>query len=651
MSLKTSIELHYVLTVKGKLRIETRKVSSIAGAIFEPVIGEGGVRSLDNEFLHYFSSQNYPLIMDEIQCGLGRTGSFPASLGVDSQYYLFSKALGGGVEKIGALLIDSSRFIQEFDKSYSSTFGYGELAAQVGLKVIDIIEQDHIPEKARICGKKIRGRLDNIKSKFPNVIADITGKGLMKGIRFNDFRTSDSLILRVLAANKMSGYVYSSYLLNNHNIRILPSSSASNVLRVQPSAYISDGEIKKFCDSIEDLVEVIHEQRWYQLLKHLMDDDVFTDNKGKQSVNGFIYSGLDSPAKGAAQVAFIGHFIYPADELRLFGEEFCRASDTGLRILFNRMQHLLEMKPVTIFKKNILNNRIHFHYIIIPLDSAELERRHREGQRKKILNKIQKAVDLAISEGSRIISLGGYASILSDNGMAIAAPENAQIITGNTLTAASGLQRVLNELGSNQNFQKRNVIGIVGAHGNIGTILCEQLITRNDLFKQVILIGRDQKQLNDLVTYLQKKIDIPTDVSIDVQTDMRCLVRCDVIIISTNTNDPIIFSHHIKQDGMVLIVDNSVPAAVSKETLALPNVKNLPFASYIQLLDDPNFLVSSYTPRGTVFSCAAEPMLCGLEDVKIPLRGMISNEAVSLLTKIASKHGFFDRMGGPTIDK
>lgn len=650
-SLKTSIALQYVVAVKGKLRIETRKVSSIAAAMFEPVLGEGGIRSLKIEFLKYFSLQNYPLILDEIQCGLGRTGSFPASLGVDAQYYLFSKALGGGIEKIGALLIESSRSIQEFDKSYSSTFAYGELAAQVALKVIDIIEQDGIPQKASICGKKIRDRLDDIRSKYPDVIADITGEGLIQGIRFFDFRTSDSLIMRILAENKMSGYIYSSYLLNNHNIRILPSSSASNVLRVEPSAYILDKEIEKFCDSIEDLSKIIHEQGWYQLLKHLMDDDIFSDNKGKQCANGFLYSGLDSPSKGAAQVAFIGHFVYPADELRLFGKELCRASDTGLRILFNRTQHLLEMKPVTIFKKNILKERIHFHYLVIPLDSAELERRHREGQRNRILNKIQKAVDMAISEGSQIISLGGYASILSDNGMAIAAPDNVKVITGNTLTAASGLRRLINEIRSNRNFRKRNVLGIVGAHGNIGTILCEQLIPMNDLFQEVILIGRKQSQLDGLVRYLNNKIDIPPDVIIDTQTDMRCLVRCDVIIISTNANDPIIFSHHIRQDGMVLIVDNSVPAAVSEDVLALPNVKNLPFASYIQLPDDPDFVVSSYTPKGTVFSCAAEPMLCGLEKVKIPLRGMISNEAVSLLTELAAKHGFFNHMSGLTINK
>ena len=85
---------------------------------------------------------------------------------------------------------------------------------------------------------------------------------------------------------------------------------------------------------------------------------------------------------------------------------------------------------------------------------------------------------------------------------------------------------------------------------------------------------------------------------------------------------------------------------MNRDVQTLPNVISLPFASYIQLPEDPDFVISSYTPQGTVFCCAAEAMLCGLEKVDLPLKGKISNEAVIYLTELARKYGFFNGMGG-----
>jgi predicted amino acid dehydrogenase len=131
-----------------------------------------------------------------------------------------------------------------------------------------------------------------------------------------------------------------------------------------------------------------------------------------------------------------------------------------------------------------------------------------------------------------------------------------------------------------------------------------------------------------------------------METDLRCLIRCDVIVNSTNTSEPIIFPHHIKPKGKVLIADNSVPAGVSNDVVNLSNVISLPFASYLELPHDPDFVVSTFTPQGAVFCCAAEAMLCGLETVGFPLKGKITSEAVVQITELAEKHLLFERMGG-----
>ena len=643
---EATIQLRRVVYRNGTYVEETWEASTIIAAIFEPVLGEGGIRVLDPEFLNYFAGRDYPLIMDEIQCGLGRTGSFLASQGVDANYYLFAKALGGGLEKIGALLVESAHYQKEFDKYYSSTFANGELASTVAREVIKIVQADNIPERARKRGEKLREKLEALRSSCPDEILAISGRGLMLGICFADYTACDNIVLRLLTKEKMIGYLFASYLLYYHNIRILPSLEASGVLRVEPSAYVSDREMDLLCHGVKELAKLLSGRKLYQLCRHLMDGDEFTDGRGKEALNGYFYQAVDPPANGAVQVSFISHFAYPVDELRAFERDFRQASDTGLRILSNRIQHLFEMNPVTLYKQNIFKNRIHFTSTIIPLDAAGLERLHREGNRKKIVGKIQKAVDQAVGEGAKVISLGGYTSILSNNGLAISAPENVRIITGNTLTVASGLRRVLDEINKRECFHRKNVLAIVGIPGNIGSVLCELLIRRTDLFSELILVGRTMRQLERYLDELGEDPELAGLVPVRIETDLKSLAACDIIINSTNTNDPIIFPHHIKKEGMVLIADNSVPAGVSEEVLKLENVLSLPFASYIRLPHDPGLVVSSHTPRGAVFCCAAEGLLCGLEQVDLDLRGKISTEAVAQITVLAEKHGFFEELGG-----
>jgi hypothetical protein len=74
-------------------------------------------------------------------------------------------------------------------------------------------------------------------------------------------------------------------------------------------------------------------------------------------------------------------------------------------------------------------------------------------------------------------------------------------------------------------------------------------------------------------------------------------------------------------------------------------VKTLPYAAYITLPEDPDFIISSHTPKGTTFCCAAEAMLCGLETLDVPLRGSITAEAIALVMDRASKRSFFERSG------
>ena len=344
-------------------------------------------------------------------------------------------------------------------------------------------------------------------------------------------------------------------------------------------------------------------------------------------------------------MALIAHLVYPAEELRILEKEFCKASDTGLRMLFNRLQLLLQMKPVVILQKNLFGGKIHFSFINVPVDSAELERLNKLNKRKKIIEKIQDAVYMAEDLGAEVVSLGAFTSILSNNGLALLESPNTKLVTGNTLTAASGIRRLTEQIHNNSQFDGKKVLGVLGASGNIGSVIAEGLLSNGIGFEKVFLIGRNEGKLNQVLNNIEEIIDPLTKPVIEISTDLAALKECNIIVVTSNSNDPLVHPHHINSDMPVLISDLSVPAAISREVCLMPNVINVPFASYIQLKDDPDFLISTQTPRGAVFCCVAEAFLLGLEPLDLTLKGKISRESIQAIGKHADKYGFFNGMG------
>jgi acetylornithine/succinyldiaminopimelate/putrescine aminotransferase/predicted amino acid dehydrogenase/acyl-coenzyme A synthetase/AMP-(fatty) acid ligase len=634
---ESTITIHRIIRDKGYIESVPFRVSTIIAAISEPVTGEGGVRVANRSFLERLATCEFPLISDEIQCGLGRTGSLP-DFGAAS-YILFGKALGGGLEKVAAVLIDSTRYCYDFGENYVSTFGNGELAAQVALTTLQVIEDDKLSQRCSEVGNYLQEKLIAIQSQFPSIIQDIQGKGLLQAIYFDPDCAQSSILLRVVFQTEQAGYLFAGWFLNRHHIRILPSLSATNVLRIEPSAYFSLSEVNRFCLALSELCQIIQEVRVYDLFSFLMDDDPFPEKSEGSTVLNHYNPILESPADGAVQVAFIAHFAFPANEMRMLEPDLDRASDTGLRIFFKRMQILLELKPVKLIATHLFNRKVHFTLYVMPLDSAELEYLHKSGKRRYVVSKIQDIVDTAAAGGASIISLGGYNSILTNNGLSLTEPPGTRIITGNTLTAASGLMHLGNVIRQSTEFNKPNTIAIIGSSGNIGRIITQMLYEQDDICKTLLLVSRTDKRQMELVKGLlaepNQKIEILSTQNL-AETK-----KADVIVICTNTNDPIVFPHHIASDKPVIISDLSVPSAVSEEVKLLPNVTVLPFVSYIRLPEDPHVVISPISPPGTVFCCAGEAVLLGMEPFTEPLKGKITPQAVKKMTGLADQYGFF----------
>jgi acetylornithine/N-succinyldiaminopimelate aminotransferase len=160
-----------------------------AAVIVEPVQGEGGARSLDERQLvalrELCTENGALLIYDEIQCGLGRTGRLFAhdwAEGAQPDIMCVAKALGGGFP-VGACLATTEAAKGMTVGAHGSTYGGNPLAMAVGLAAFSEIAKPetlaHVREVAGYLGQQLAG----LKDRFPDIIVDIRGKGLLIGVK------------------------------------------------------------------------------------------------------------------------------------------------------------------------------------------------------------------------------------------------------------------------------------------------------------------------------------------------------------------------------------------------------------------------------------------------------------------------------------
>jgi len=632
---ENQIVLTAVRMQEGSCVCEPLNISTIIASVIEPVRGEGGIRAVNESLVELLARQDFPLISDEIQCGLGRTGTFPScSL---ASYYLLGKSLGGGIEKISAVLIDDQRFKPSFTKYYSSTFANGELAACCGLATLRLIEEEKLADQADLKGERFLSMLQGVASEFPRVIESVTGRGLMIGIHFSQELGLDCNLFRILLDNELLGYLFAGWFLNNHHIRVLPSLSKPNTIRIEPSFYLPESEMTAFCTAMKELCTLCSQKKVYDICRYLMNGDPYPD-KTCPRFTGTFPQVIEEPAEGSIKAGFIGNFTLPHRELQVMEPDFCRASDTGLRILFNRLQMLLEGKPFKIISKNIMKGKLHFTFYILPLDTSHMEVISRWGKKRYYISRIQEAVDKLSSEGVSCISLGAHTSIITGNGLNIAERDGCKVLTGNTLTVASCiyyLNRYIEKCrtGSNDSLK----IAIIGASGNIGSGLVNCLNDPGYSGHDFMLYGNNEKRLQT-----QKEALSRTAGNVSCPADLFEVESADIIIRCVNTNDPVLFPHHLNRDKKVFIIDISVPPALSDKVREMNNVEICSQASSVFLPDDRDLLVSTHTPPGKIFCCAGESILTALHNPDLPLKGHIDKESVKEYIRLGINECFYE---------
>ena len=206
-----------------------KKINKNTAAIMvETVMGEGGIKVIPDwclrELRQLCNKKKILLILDEVQCGVARSGDFFAfeKSKVKPDIVPIAKGIGGGFP-IGAVLMNKKVASGMTAGSHGSTFGGNPLAMTVGNTVMDIVSKRSFLNNIKKLSKYFLEKLNSIKSKHPDIIKEIRGRGLLIGIQLHNNPT--------LFIKKLMDY------------RLLTIRAAENVIRILPPLNVKKKEI------------------------------------------------------------------------------------------------------------------------------------------------------------------------------------------------------------------------------------------------------------------------------------------------------------------------------------------------------------------------------------------------------------------------
>ena len=158
-----------------------------AGVLLEPVQGEGGIRPMDLDYLREVrkACDEFGILMaiDEVQCGIGRTGKLFAYewAGIEPDVMALAKGLGGGVP-VGAVLATKEAAAGMVAGTHGSTYGGNPLSTAAVNAVLDVVLEDGFLDHVQETGDYLRAEVEKLIAKHPNVFKSVRGAGLMLGI-------------------------------------------------------------------------------------------------------------------------------------------------------------------------------------------------------------------------------------------------------------------------------------------------------------------------------------------------------------------------------------------------------------------------------------------------------------------------------------
>lgn len=660
-----------------------RQAPAVAAFLVEPIQGEGGVIVPPDGYLaaaRALCHQHDALFMvDEIQTGLGRTGSLfalPTEAGAPDVLVL-AKALGGGLLPIGACIATPRAWDHEFGYRHSSTFAGNNLACRVALAVLDLLEADDgaLIRTVAARGQELMGRLEDVATRYPGVVRAVRGRGLLVGV---ELETPDPNASSTMSILDHSDYLIASlcgYLLNAHQMITAPAFNNARVLRLEPPFTIGSAEIDQAVGAVESLVAAIHRHDYAEVFAYLSGHASAPPPSPRRR-----FAPANTPNPGpppgtrhVGRFAFLMHYTCDRDILindpsfeQWSGEQlagwkhFIESSEAAVAY---ELPHLESAAGVSV--DGVL--------IGLPMLPDAMMRRGR----RKMLPILRDAVTRARKQGASVLGLGGFTSITTRGGELLTG-QGMPITSGSSLTALTVRDGVLDLLRRLDAAPADLRLAVVGAAGAIGR-LTALLLARQ--FGRVTLIGRgsslesearlhavageiyrtlaagdpltspwphlpawalatdDDEQRSRSIERACREAGSAPPIEISIEAP-AVLPDADVVVCATSASAAIIEAEHLKPGAVV--IDAARPPNVSATATARPDVLVVDggLVEFPQPIHfGPNVL--GFRP-GVNLACLAETVVLALEGETADhsIGQTISLAEVAWIEEAAERHGF-----------
>ncbi len=603
--------------------------SRVAAMIVEPVQGEGGVVVLDAAFLaairRLADEHGFLVVADEIQCGLGRTGSFLSSsgTGLAPDGILLGKALGGSLVKLSALAMRKQRSVDRLPLVATGTFVDDDLSARVGAAVLALIDDEDVPGRCARLGAAFRARLDDLARRHPAVVRAVRGRGLMLGVELglpNDGRPVPRLLTLLADAGYLAATV-AGYLVQRHGVRMAPALSALSVLRMQPSAFIDAHAVGRVIEALDDALDVLERGDVARMLAHQSGE------VPRAPATVAPRAARPAPLASDARVAFLAP-LPVAGDLRHLEPALAALSDGACERLLDRAGPLLP--PFVADNSRVVSSTgagVALTVVAVPVSAAQTMAALREGRQQPVIELVRAAAKLGVEAGARVVGFGAHTSIVGQ--LDERWRDDVAWVSGNALTAAAAAE-VARAGAARRGLPLR--VGVLGGAGSIGALVAELLAPHAE---EIVLVGRERSAAR-LQAVARRALGA---CRWRVSTDAHDLAATSVIIAASNAPEPVLRAAHLGRP--TLVVDVAVPGDAHAELDGLEGVTvvrggavRLPGAAAlgIDALD---------LGDGHVHACLAETLLCGLGALyDTALAGSPSVARARRLLALAQEHGF-----------
>jgi acetylornithine/N-succinyldiaminopimelate aminotransferase len=218
--------------------VEAAITPKTCAILIEPVQGEGGVTAMSAEYTRGLRAlcdkHGMLLILDEVQCGYGRTGRFFAYewAGIEPDIMAVAKGIGAGFP-LGACLAKGEVAKSMVPGTHGSTYGGNPLACTIGNAVLDRVLEPGFIEHVDKMGQRLSWHLQQLQQRFPQYVVELRGKGLLAGIKIKD-----SIVVRDFVAR----------LRDDH--QMLTQGAGDNVLRLLPPLIVTEADIEEAVSKI-----------------------------------------------------------------------------------------------------------------------------------------------------------------------------------------------------------------------------------------------------------------------------------------------------------------------------------------------------------------------------------------------------------------